>query len=76
MKGTRLHKLYFYQKVQQIAIQEYLGSWKEVWAKHVYPVYPMSYKAFLRILKEKDLRRRIEEELVQLNHKERKNEDK
>lgn len=63
MKGTPIHKLYFYRNIQRLAIREFCGSWKEVWAKHIYPVYPMSYRSFMRILKEKDLNSRIREEL-------------
>lgn len=35
---------------------------KGVWSKHIYPVYMISYKHYLRILAEGGLRERIEKE--------------
>lgn len=40
----------YYEKVRAIAKKEYCGSWKEVWANYVDPIYPMTYYTFLRII--------------------------
>lgn len=61
-----LNKVCFYEKVQTIAKKEYLGNWKEVWQKFVYPFYPMSYKTFIRI-KNTDLKELKQIELKKLN---------
>ena len=44
-----VNKTEYYKRVQELARKEYTGSWKETWAKFVYPIYPMSYDVFLRI---------------------------
>lgn len=44
----------YYRLVREIAEREYCGSWKEVWAKYVDPVYPMTYLTFLRIINEQN----------------------
>lgn len=48
MKG--IYKEEFYKKVRDLASKHYTGSWKETWAKYVYPIYPMSYHTFIVIL--------------------------
>lgn len=48
MKGV--YKEEFDKKVRELANREYTGSWKETWAKYVYPIYPMSYVTFSRIM--------------------------
>lgn len=40
----------YYAKIREIAEREYCGSWKEVWARYIDPIYPMTYYTFLRIV--------------------------
>ena len=43
------------KKVKEITLREYeIGNqkrcYKQVWRKYVYPIYPMSYKTYLRYI--------------------------
>lgn len=71
MKGTKVHKLLYYKKVQELIKRHKRKgvSWKEVWAEKVYPIYPMSYRAFMMIKDEKDVDRQIAEEVEKENRK-------
>lgn len=65
MAYNRINKLQLYQKIQEITKREYemgYNTLKGVWSKHIYPVYMISYKHYLRILAEGGLRERIEKE--------------
>lgn len=60
----QLHKLRYYKMVQDLTKQYYEPGEDvlvRVFYKRIYPLYPMSYSQFRRILEEPQLRKRIEE---------------
>lgn len=54
MSKKNINKQRYYDNVRRLAYDNYCGCWKEVWAKWVYPTYPMSYDVFLRIIHKKN----------------------
>jgi hypothetical protein len=64
MAYNRVNKLRYYKKIQEVAQEHYeegVSTWRGVWKKYIYPVWPMEYNTFMRILGEGGLRTKIEE---------------
>lgn len=60
----QLHKLRHYKKIQDLTKEHYEPGESilvRVFLKHIYPIYPMSYSQFRRILEEPALNARIAE---------------
>lgn len=60
----QLHKLRYYKKIQDLTIQYHEPGETiliRVFYKHIYPIYPMSYSQFRRIIEEPALNSRIAE---------------
>lgn len=49
-KRDKTNKLRYYKNVRELAMKNHCGRWKETWAKWVYPVYPMTYEHFIKIM--------------------------
>lgn len=59
----QLHKLRYYKKIQDMAKQYHEPGETiliRVFYNHIYPIYPMSYSQFRRIIEEPALNARIE----------------
>lgn len=70
MGYNHLNRLRMYSNIIDLAMKHYeegITNWRGIWKKHVYPVYPISYALFLKILAEPKLKTRIEEEEAKLN---------
>ncbi|MBQ0112470.1 MAG: hypothetical protein KBT03_04995 [Bacteroidales bacterium] len=66
-KRSKRNKLKYWQNVQRLALEHYeegITTWSGIYEKYIYPVYPMSYGTFLRILGEGQLIERIKDETV------------
>ena len=53
MANNNRNKLLMYRKVLDLVEKHYeegVTTYSGVWRNHVYPVYPMSYQTFLRIV--------------------------
>ncbi len=53
MANNNRNKLLMYRNVLKIVDEHYeegVTTYSGVWRNHVYPVYPMSYQTFLRIV--------------------------
>jgi len=60
----QLHKLRYYKKIQDLAKQYHEPGETiliRVFYNHIYPIYPMSYSQFRRIIEEPALNSRIAE---------------
>jgi hypothetical protein len=60
----QLHKLRYYKKIQDMAKQYHEPGETiliRVFYNHIYPIYPMSYSQFRRIIEEPALNARIAE---------------
>lgn len=69
----QLHKLRYYKKIQDLAKQYHEPGETiliRVFYNHIYPVYPMSYSQFRRIIEEPALNARIAELEGKKNEKE------
>lgn len=64
MAYNQLNKLRMYSNIIDLAMKHYevgITHWKGIWKKHIYPVYPISYSQFMKILSEPRLAIRIRE---------------
>jgi hypothetical protein len=58
-----LYRLKRYKKVIEIVnqYQNKATTLRGLWQEYIFPVYPMGYRTFLRILEEKDIKKQISE---------------
>jgi hypothetical protein len=64
MAYNKINKLLMYKHVIEIVKKHYIAevtTYKGIYKKHVYPVYPMSYDAFLRIINTRNIEKKLEE---------------
>jgi hypothetical protein len=68
----KLYQLKRYKKVIEIVKQNQNNTttMKGLWKKYVFPVYPMGYKTFLRILEEGNIDKQIAEIERKIKNKE------
>lgn len=62
MAYNNRNRLLMYKKVLEIVEKHYeagVTTYSGVWRKHVYPVYPISYQTFLKIVNLPSLESRI-----------------
>lgn len=70
MAYNHKNKLLLYQKIVDIVNERYedgITTYKGIWSKYVYPVYPISYGKFLEILNTPNLQKKIQEESARCN---------
>lgn len=65
MAYNRINKLIYYKKIQEITKEHYESGFttlKGVYEKFIYPIYPISYSHYRKILEEPCLESRLEKE--------------
>lgn len=60
-----MNKLRMYQRIIDLTEQHYeagITTYKGVWRKYVYPVYPISYPLYMKIINMPNIERMLDEE--------------
>ena len=64
MARSKLNLLRYYNKIVEITQSHYivgLTTYAGIWRKYVYPVYPVSYETYMRIISYPRLQQELEE---------------
>lgn len=69
MAYNKINKLRTYKRIIDLTNTRYepgITTYKGVWRKHIYPVYPISYAAYMKIMAMPNIERQLAEEEARL----------
>ena len=79
MAYNKINKLRMYKRITDLTNAHYeagITTYKGVWRNHIYPVYPISYAVYMKIISMPSIERQLAEEETRLGREPEQKEPK